>query len=515
MISDMYKIIQKQNGHEFAKAIRNHHSGIFEIPNIDKIVKYAGNDAKPVLDYLSALLLNNKKQERLEYIDPFILLKIAGYNAYIANTYEKQNAIKQYFIYDEELCTFSDKTRYQKYHIINCIKENAEKLKRKDFKIPKREDEYGASVLSIQIRKCGGFIKILNRYNHGVNYPDNTFNSNPDNIIKGLSHSLSKHFNVDFSQSTDNLPDKYTLFGNMIIKYNYEINDIYFGGNFFISDDEITSLNNDEIMLDQFILNWKTKKIYNPSNDNDGFHQALEEEIKGKKLRVVPKENGIKYLYANNEKIIETKNGEIMSIHFKDVTKINEFFLSANINAKSVILDNVKTIQDEFMYTNLYLQEFKAGKVEVIGDNFLSDNYKISRLIAPMLNEAGANFLFSNITLKHLSLPSLEYAEGYFLYHNELLNYLEAPNLKSTGIGFCSNNKELTELHLPKLHHISEYFLTQNKKMEKISLDMLARKYLKGVLEKHPKRRILLNYSLHRPSIIQKFINGYNELFRS
>jgi hypothetical protein len=47
MAKSMYDIIKKQNGEHFAKAIRNYDNGIFDVPNIDKIVKYAGPDAEP------------------------------------------------------------------------------------------------------------------------------------------------------------------------------------------------------------------------------------------------------------------------------------------------------------------------------------------------------------------------------------------------------------------------------------------------------------------------------------
>ena len=55
MSKSMYDIIKKQNGEHFAKAIRNYDNGIFDIPNIDKIVKYAGRDAEPILNYLISL----------------------------------------------------------------------------------------------------------------------------------------------------------------------------------------------------------------------------------------------------------------------------------------------------------------------------------------------------------------------------------------------------------------------------------------------------------------------------
>ena len=174
MPKTMYEIIKKQNGERFARAIRDCDNGIFDVPNIDKIVKYAGRDAEPILQYLASLK-NIKIVETGNPQNPFDLLDKAGYNAYVADTLGKQNAIRQYFAPGEELCTFRDSSRYLNYYIINAVRKDVDNIKRKDFKNPQREDEYGTSVLSIQILKKGGFISIKNRYNHTVQNPDNIF----------------------------------------------------------------------------------------------------------------------------------------------------------------------------------------------------------------------------------------------------------------------------------------------------------------------------------------------------
>ena len=56
-MADMFKKIKKQNGERFAKAIRAYDNGIFDIENLDKIVKYAGREAEPIMDYLISLCL--------------------------------------------------------------------------------------------------------------------------------------------------------------------------------------------------------------------------------------------------------------------------------------------------------------------------------------------------------------------------------------------------------------------------------------------------------------------------
>ena len=49
----VYELIKRQNGETFAQTIRSFDSGIFDVPNLQRIVKYAGNCSDPLLDFLS------------------------------------------------------------------------------------------------------------------------------------------------------------------------------------------------------------------------------------------------------------------------------------------------------------------------------------------------------------------------------------------------------------------------------------------------------------------------------
>ena len=50
-MTTVFDRIKNQNGEKFAKEIRDYHGGILEIPNIVKIVKYAGTEAQPIMEY--------------------------------------------------------------------------------------------------------------------------------------------------------------------------------------------------------------------------------------------------------------------------------------------------------------------------------------------------------------------------------------------------------------------------------------------------------------------------------
>lgn len=118
----MYKKIKQQNGEAFAQALRAYHNGIFEIPGIDVIVRHAGDDAAPLLPYLMSLLSSNDDAPAPAVQDPFALLAEAGYDAFHADTLQKQNSIRNYFQPGELLCTFNDSARYKEYHIVHAVK---------------------------------------------------------------------------------------------------------------------------------------------------------------------------------------------------------------------------------------------------------------------------------------------------------------------------------------------------------------------------------------------------------
>ena len=320
MAKSMYDIIKKQNGEHFAKAIRNYDNGIFDIPNIDKIVKYAGRDAEPIMNYLISLK-QIKIQEMAVHMDPIALLDKAGYNAYIADTLEKQNAIKQYYAPGEEICTFRDKTRFERYYIINAVRKDVDKIKRGEP--PQRDDAYGTSVISIQVLKSGGFISIKNRYNHTVSNCDNTLNSNPDNIITGLSDAIKHHFNVDFSSRAVELAPGYTLIGNQICKYYREINNVYVSEDFYIKDGRIYEIDKStQISLGNGLIfdlkhDPRMARLRDVTNSTGTFN--IDALINNRPIRIEKNTDGSKALYASDEHILSYQDGKICYINPKNL----------------------------------------------------------------------------------------------------------------------------------------------------------------------------------------------------
>lgn len=310
MKKEPFYIIKNRNGERFAHAIQN----FMNIPNIEEIVHFAGKDATPLLLYLKSLN-GIKIIDQSTHGDPIKLLNMAGYNAYIADTFEKQNAIKKYFQSNEELCTFKDEYRFERNFIINAVRKNINKIKRPDT--PSRDDEYGTSVISIQIAKDGSGIIITNRYNHHVINPNKTFDGNPDNIISGLSDALKHRFNIDFSARTVLLPKPFVLVDNQICKYNQVIDNVFFGDDFYVKNGKITQLDKGrQIQLGNgFILDLHTKTVSNPACLPDEFGNAIESAIRNKKIQVKKNPDMTKSLVADGEKVFDIKDNMIVAIN--------------------------------------------------------------------------------------------------------------------------------------------------------------------------------------------------------
>ncbi|MBQ6110468.1 MAG: hypothetical protein IJL05_03750 [Alphaproteobacteria bacterium] len=332
MAKTVYDLIKQQNGEHFAKAIRNYDNGIFDIPNIVDILKYAGREAEPVMNYLVSLK-NVHIEEQSVHMNPIDLLDKAGYKAWEVHNEQEQNAIAGYFRdvravehnmtggnprsdKGELVCTVHtnwkyDERRFDANYIINAVKKEClgdDKLPESQWHIkpsknPKREDEYGTSVISIQVYKNGGFIRITNRYNHTVANPDNTFNSNPDNIIHGLSDAIKHYFDVDFSSQRVELPNHYITIKNKIIRYNKEINGVYFADDLYVKNGKIIKINTQSQLLlpGGLLLDVQNKTVTSLLRPDDNLAIALTDVIKDKKIQITKNANGEKEVLADGK----------------------------------------------------------------------------------------------------------------------------------------------------------------------------------------------------------------------
>ncbi len=325
----VYKQLKKQNGEAAARIIRD--AVLLDVPNIVHILEFAGNNPDEIQQLVPIIREIYKTQKQSEFQTdkgPLELLSDAGYDAFVVKTEEQKNSIKKYFRKNEELCTFRDPTRLGKYYMIHAIKRGVEKIKH--AKNPERDDEYGTSVISIQIAKSGGFISIKNRYNHTVKDPDNTFDSNPDKIIPGLANSLKKYFNVEFNVFNAPIPRHFRMVNDQLVRFDREIENIYLSSDYYFSGSTITKINPDnQVLFDcGFLLtisrgNNSVVYVGNYKNFKENV-KYFDEFLRDKKIKITVAPDKTKQIYANDEHFMDVnKDGIITFLHAPNFERLN------------------------------------------------------------------------------------------------------------------------------------------------------------------------------------------------
>jgi len=472
----VFKDIKKQNGEMFARVMRGDSSAIpedspfrnvnlLDTPDLVNMLRYAGknpNDAIlliPVVKERRDKSFEKQEIKQESFEDPIKLLDRAGYNAFYVKTLKQQNSIKKYFKPGEELCTFNEPDRYKRNYIIHAVKKNVNDIKRS--KHPEREDEYGTSVISIQILKTGGAISIKNRYNHTVNNPDHTFNDNPDNIISGLSMALKHKFGVDFTVSNSKIPENYRLINNQLVRFYYEFDNVYFGDRFYLDGSCITELDDKhEVMFDNIVLNTdfgkKTRSVLNiPDKSTDELVRVINDEIAGCKVTK------------------STEKGEIIISIIDENKKKKELLRTKDDRITSLHLYRTKKLGDNFLLYNKVLSELDASKLEYMGSYCFEYNQKLETLNMTGLKQMGICCFGFNKSLKKLDVSKLEYMGKGCFNNNEKLETLNISKLEIMGDGCFENNNSLKELNGPILGYMGSCCFEFNEILETLNVPEL------------------------------------------
>jgi hypothetical protein len=487
MSDAIYKKLKRQNGEAFARTLRDHHNGLLEIPNLPHIVRYAGrgkDDATAVIPHLMHLLIAlDEDVEDAEANDPFELLNAAGYEAFHADTLQKQNSITSYFEKDELLCTFNDAARHEDYHIIHAIKKNARDINRENFRGKEdRQDKYGTSVISIQILKEGGFISIKNRYNSTVDGCDHTFSSNPNAIIKGLTPALKNHFNIEFTAPMVPLPSDYVLQGEQLFKYNEEYRNFYYGDQSWAKDGIIHRINrgHGDALFDRFLFDNKSKTLQNIDPESiDSFPQDFNNAYGGNQdLKVDTAGN----LTLNGDILIGAENSRIKTIDLPALKTMSRFSLQTakhlttfrasaletmsgtNLTyarqLKTFHTPALQTIGTECLRDVPSLTMFYTPSLEIIGGYSLSETNALSIFYAPKLRIIQSHSLMKIGNLRVLKLPALEKTGFRCFSDANALTTFDAPSLEIMGDHSLCNANSLTMLNIPKLRIMRDYCLS-------------------------------------------------------
>ena len=385
--------------------------------------------------------------------NPKELLNEAGYDLYECHTEEDIQKFKKYYTSREELCTFNG-GRLNDCYVFFAVKKNVNQIRREDFDYPKRQDEYGTSVISIQFtRDETHTLSIKNRYNHRVENPDATFSNNLDNIIPGLTDSFSKYYGLEQKNKNSKfeIPGYVRANDGKYYPYNMEIYNVYFCPNNIIIDNFcVKKYDKDKYLLfDYFILNLKTKEIILFNMGMDGFLK----------------------LCSNVEKIEVLKEGKNKIIRIYDQKAgLTELL----VNKKNTIIklknETVQTIDDDFLYYSCNIKEVCLLKAEYIGNYFLRKAKNTEEVILPQAQYIGKCFLEENETIQTLSLPKAKIIDSWFLWLNDSLSYINLSEAEKIKDNFLRNNNTIQTISLPKAKEIGDNFMSTNQKLRKINI---------------------------------------------
>ena len=501
-ITNIFQKLKKQNGEAFAQSVRNHHAGILEnIPELDVILRHAGRDAELLLPYLMGLkdsLGDQPIAPRSKRRSPFMLLADAGYKAEYADTPEKLYKIEKFFEQGEELCSFADPDRCDEYYIITAVKKNVKDIRREDFRgKEERNDDYGTSVITIQILRTGGVIKITNRYNHTVLYPDNTYNSNPDNIILGLSGLLRKYFNVEFSANKEPLPEGFILIGNQIVQYHTELNNIYYGDQAYVQNGVIHKVDRrgGDALFDGFLFDGKTKTLRKIDNTTkDSFAEDFNRDYGGDRALTVDKNGN---LTLDGEILIGTEQSRIKTINLSKLTTMSNKCLSnapalTNFEAQNLTTmgsecikyapaltnfeaQNLTTMRCECFYQASTLTHFKAPNLTTMGSECFRNAPVITQFDTQNLTTMGNNCLYDASALTHFKAHNLTSMGKYCFWRTPVLTHFNTPILTTMGDQCFEKAPALTHFEAPNLTSMDSQCLSHVPAMTNFEAENLTK----------------------------------------
>lgn len=412
---------------------------------------------------------------------PKELLDDAGYDLFECKTVEEVNSFKKYFILGEQLCTFLDPaSRLENKYVFFAVKKNILDIKREDFLIPDRQDEYGTSVISIQFtRDKNNHLSIKNRYNEVVNNPDSTFDNNLDNIIPGLTMSFYKAYGIReiYDENSEFQMENYISIDGEYYKYNYKLNDIYYCTNNIIVDNNNVIRYDPEkyIIMDYFIIDLVNKKVDVFDNKlRDSFSEVIG---KIKNIEIVRGEKDKKVYITNEEdnifELTLSFDNKLIGIKNNMIDKLPNRFLISGQYLKNMEFSNVREIGNDVLYANTDLEYFNLSKAEVIGNYFLANNIKLTNIDLNKTIIIGDDFLKRNIIVESINFDSLQRVGNSFMFSNKGLSSIVIPNLCYTGKCFFKLNDKVLFASFPSLQETGDFFMNDAKNLRMFEADNL------------------------------------------
>lgn len=283
--------------------------------------------------YIQATLEQSYKEdpgfERAPAKDPYELARSVGYE--LTGPFESTGEFvpldRQDFREGERLCTFNEPTgRLRGYHILwlrhegvadtlpadeltadnlsDAWKTYLKTIGRYDRDSdsydlaglrPARDDPYGTSSMSVQISRQGTHVSIKNRYNHTVGNPDNTLDSDLDNVAYGLKRAIYTRVGREdlMNKTSVALAEGYIADNDGgIHHYQYEEDNVYYGDYEYISNGVVTTIDRGKYYM-------ISPQLYVPKSGKGDELRLGQRNISNAELEVC---NDVRFLHKNKGK---------------------------------------------------------------------------------------------------------------------------------------------------------------------------------------------------------------------
>lgn len=194
--------------------------------------------------------------------------------------------LKEWFHGNNAWCKYSDANRWSRYDIYIIWKPELKDLK--PLPNPKVNDEYSLSLMSIGCVD-GQLFQICQRYNHAASgSADWALGGNLNNLAENLTEAFCKEFGYESIGAVNRfMPDQTIIRHGKYIKYNYEINDVYFCENAVIDNEAILYTDKSRYtIVDYFVVDWVEKVVINPAGVT-GFYPELQRALSTGNLKIV------------------------------------------------------------------------------------------------------------------------------------------------------------------------------------------------------------------------------------
>ena len=497
-----YEAIKKEYGERVARFCREIVPELFEYPGLlPQILEKSFAPHSALYDDLKILgkfNVRNYLYSRINIDEPKFttnksvrqLLREAGYSLYECETVNDVLEFKKFYAPGEVLCTFHNdiEERFRDSAYFFLVTDNAFSLNRNNYKNPSRDDEYGRSIVCLQIDRDYHFIKMTTRYNHAVDLADSMFSNNLDNIIPGLTDAFEREYGYKINQ-TDNISSgdlsvlSYIETDEQILyKYNSLTNNKYYcPNNIVIDDGRVVQLDKgSKVLLDYFVVDFHDKSISAYDSEiNDYFKNK-----KYKKISVDRYENHLLYSFIFEDDMgmtIESDlNNKIVGVRDSDSVEIGDSYLEYCWNIEKVDFPNVVKVGNNFLSMCYCLQEINMPRVKNIGDNFLSANKFVRYIAFNDLRMVGNNFMCENENITELHMDSLVAAGNYFLNRNLFLTNLNLPNVMLLGSNSLASNDRIKHAYLPMLRDAGQCSFDANYDLYNYAESVMMQNSMRG-----------------------------------